>query len=282
MKERKIGTAIVCAVCAFLVVSAFFAKDFVLYDFHMDVPDYRYTRSEEERPRSADSSVWFSYGSQGKEFRYGMDEAFSADDLTIYSLAQDGDVSTSRGNENPIRSDSLGHFIAALPMAERDVDGDGIPEKVYDFARGDLGPNAFNPAPQKFHTAQIPFELVFAERKYIMVYYENEILTNGEILVTSYNGEQKVYRTDDHGWILGLSNRDIREGFTAAYSPDGDTLYRMHYALEDYPYFSANFFAAHIPLAVIFALAVLGIVAVHLIRNWMAKGDPAYEIYSRE
>ncbi len=36
MKERKVGTAIVCAVCAFLLVSAFFAKDFVLYDFHMN------------------------------------------------------------------------------------------------------------------------------------------------------------------------------------------------------------------------------------------------------
>lgn len=33
MKERKIGIAIVCAVCAFLIVSAFFARDFVFFDF---------------------------------------------------------------------------------------------------------------------------------------------------------------------------------------------------------------------------------------------------------
>ena len=199
MRKRKIGTAIVCAVCAFLVVSAFFAKDFMFYDFHMEASDYRYTRSEEERPRSADSSVWFSYGSQRKELRYGLDEAFSASDLTIYSLKQNGEVSVSRGNENPIRPDSLGYFIATLPVAEQDVDRDGTQEKVYDFARGDLGPNAFNPAPQRFHTAQIPFELVFAERKYIMVYYENEILTDGEILVTSYNGEQKVLNISRRG-----------------------------------------------------------------------------------
>ena len=31
MKGRKIGTAVVCAVCVFLLVSAFYAKDFVLY-----------------------------------------------------------------------------------------------------------------------------------------------------------------------------------------------------------------------------------------------------------
>ncbi|MDE7184973.1 MAG: hypothetical protein K2O40_10995, partial [Lachnospiraceae bacterium] len=62
MKGRKIGTAVVCAVCAFLIVSAFFAKNFVLYDFHMNVPDYHYAKTEEEKPLSADTSVWFSYG----------------------------------------------------------------------------------------------------------------------------------------------------------------------------------------------------------------------------
>ncbi len=282
MKERKIGIAIVCAVCAFLIVSAFFARDFVLFDFHMDVLDYSYVRSENERPKSVATSVWFTYGSGGKTLQYGLNDDAFTDQMAVYSLTQSGEISVAEGNENPIRQDSLGHFIAALPAIRQDVDRDGVPEEVYDFARADLGPNAFNPAPQRFGNVAIPFELVFAERKYIMVYYENQILTHNEVLVTSYNGEQKIYRTDDHGWIQGLSNRDIREGFTASYSPDGKVVYRMHYALEDYPYFSPHFFAAHIPLLVIFALTVLGIVAVHFIRNRMAKNDPAYEIYSRE
>lgn len=119
-------------------------------------------------------------------------------------------------------------------MTEQDIDGDGEAEKVYDYARADFGLNAFNPAPQRFLTEEIPFELVFAERKYIMAYYGNEILKDAEVLVTSYNGERKKYRTDEHGWIQGLPNRDIREGFTAVYSPDGEFVYRMHYALEDY------------------------------------------------
>lgn len=145
-----------------------------------------------------------------------------------------------------------------------------------------MGPDAFNPIPQRFGEAGIPFELVFAERKYIMVYYDNEILTNADILVTSYDGEAKSYRTDEHGWIKDLPNRDIREGFTATYSTDGNTVYRMHYALEDYPYFSVHFFAAHIPLLIIFMLTVIGIIAVQLIRNRLYKHDPAYAIYSRE
>jgi len=282
MNKRKIGTAVVCAVCAFLIVSAFFAKDFVLYDYHMNVPDYYYAKSEEGKPLSADTYVWFSYGNKGKEVYYGLSEETSEDSLTVYALTQTGEVSVSKGDENPIRPDALGHFIASLSMKELDIDGDGEAEKVYDYARADFGLNAFNPAPQRFLTEEIPFELVFAERKYIMIYYENEILKDAEILVTSYDGEQKRYMTDEHGWIKGLPNRDIREGFTAAYSPDGGIVYRMHYALEDYPYFSVHFWKAHLPLLVIFALAGIGIVVVYLIRNRMERNNPAYAIYSRE
>ncbi len=282
MKGRKIGTAVVCAVCAFLIVSPFFAKDFVLYDFHMNVSDYHYAKTQEEKPLSADTAVWFSYGDGGKAVYYGVNEEIQEDRLTVYALTQTGEVSVTRGKEDPIRQDSLGHFIAALPAAELDIDGDGKAEKVYDYARADFGLNAFNPAPQRFLTEEIPFELVFAERKYIMVYYGNEILKDAEVLVTSYNGEQKRCRTDEHGWIQGLTNRDIREGFTAVYPPDGENVYRMHYALEDYPYFSVHFWKAHLPLAVIFALAVIGIMAVYLIRNRMERNNPAYAIYSRE
>lgn len=282
MKGRKIGIAVVCAICAFLIVSAFFAKDFVLYDFHMNVTDYQYAKTEEERPLSVDTSVWFSYGNGGKAVYYGINEEIQEESLTVYALSQAGEISVTKGNENPIRQDSLGHFIAALPMAAMDIDGDGEAEKVYDYTRADFGLNAFNPAPQRFLSKEIPFELVFAERKYIMVYYGNEILKDAEVLVTSYDGGQKRYHTDEHGWIQGLPNRDIREGFTAAYSPDGLSVYRMHYALEDYPYFSVHFWKAHLPLLVIFVLTCIGIVAVCLIRNRMERNNPAYAIYSRE
>lgn len=282
MKERKYGIAIVCAVSAFLVVSAFFAKNFVLYDFNMNVLDYSYSKMEGEKPQSADTSIWFSFGTNGREFYYGLDSEIQDNDFTIYSLTQSGDVSVIQGNENPIEQNSLGHFIASIPATKQDIDKDGKAEIVYDYARADLGLNAFNPAPQRFKEASIPFELVFAERKYIMVYYKNEILTNADILVISHDGEQKNYRTDKHGRIRGLPNRDIREGFTATYSLDGNIVYRMHYALEDYPYFSAHFFAAHIPLLIIFVLAGIGIIVVHLIRNWNHRHEPAYAIYSRE
>ncbi|MCC8044513.1 MAG: hypothetical protein LIP12_03315 [Clostridiales bacterium] len=199
MKKRKIGIAVVCAVGVFLLVSAFFATNFVLYDYHMEVSDYQYMKSEEEKPLSAATSVWFSYGDDGKEVFYGIDEGISQESLTVYALTQTGEISVTYGSESPIAEDSLGHFIAALPVAEMDIDGDGENEQVYDYARADFGSNSFNPAPQSFLSEEIPFELVFAERKYIMVYYENELLTDAEITVTSYNGETNTYQTNENG-----------------------------------------------------------------------------------
>ena len=144
MKGRSIGTAVVCAVCAFLIVSAFFAKDFILYDYHMNVPDYSYTETKEGRPLSADTSVWFSYGDAGKAVYYGVNEEGQEDRLTVYALTQTGEISVTKGNDSPIRQDSLGHFIAALPMTEQAIDGDGKAETGYDYARADFGLNAYH------------------------------------------------------------------------------------------------------------------------------------------
>jgi len=46
MKGRKIGIAVVCVVGVFLLVSAFFATNFVLYDYNMEFSDYQYMKSE--------------------------------------------------------------------------------------------------------------------------------------------------------------------------------------------------------------------------------------------
>lgn len=45
MKKGKYGTAAVYAICALLTLAAFFAKDFVLYDFQMMPANYNYIQS---------------------------------------------------------------------------------------------------------------------------------------------------------------------------------------------------------------------------------------------
>ena len=46
MKKERIGRLAVYAVCALLTVAVFFAKDFIFYDFHMEVSDYDYVKSD--------------------------------------------------------------------------------------------------------------------------------------------------------------------------------------------------------------------------------------------
>lgn len=73
--------------------------------------------------------------------------AYVRNSMTVYALTQTGEVSVTKGSENPIRQNSLGHFIAVLSAENQDIDGDGVLEEVHDYARADFGQNAFKPAP---------------------------------------------------------------------------------------------------------------------------------------
>ena len=132
-------------------------------------------------------------------------------------------------------------MAAAAPVRELDLDGDGRMENVYDFARADFGSHTYELTPRAFHLQEIPFELAFEERKVIQVFYRGKPLVGGQVTVTAADGVQKVYTTEQHGWIDGLPIRNIREGFTVRYSPDGQNVYRMYYAVEDYAYFNEHF-----------------------------------------
>lgn len=281
MKKAKIGTAAVYVICALLTIAAFFANDFVLYDFEMEPSNYRYTESDAERDFHAETSFWFSFGPD-RELQYGFADNVSPDSIRLYARTENEFIPITAQDMNPIREDFIGYFAAALPAQFIDVDGDGTAETVYDFARADLGPHTYELEPREFNSSDFPFEVAFAERKVIQVFYHNELLTDRSVTVVSADGTAQTYYTDNNGWIDGLPIDVLRSGFTVSYSPDGQNVYRMYYAIEDYDYFSLHFFKAYLPLLVVLLLTAIGIVIVYVIRERYARRDPAYAIYSRE
>lgn len=281
MKAWKRGMGIVLILCALLVIASFFAKEFVFYDFHMEPSDYTYQRSDNPRPEGAASDIWFSYGTD-RELQYGFTGGIEDGSLRFYATTSDGPKEVSLSDTEPLLQSFSGNFIAALPARELDVDDDGMAETVYDFARADLGPHAFDPFPVYFHLPEIPFELALFNRNSIQVSWEGQPLSGGEVEITSYDGTVSRYDVGEDGRIADLPVRDIRNGFTAAYSPDAETVYRMYFALEDYPYFSLRFWKAHLPLLLTLGLTALGIAAVQMIRTWRERRNPAAGIYGRE
>ncbi|MCC8060791.1 MAG: 4Fe-4S binding protein [Clostridiales bacterium] len=282
--KRKYGAALLYMVCGLLTVAAFFAKDFVLYDFHMEASDYTFRLTDQARPDAAVPDVWFDYGDGGKEVLIGVSEEIDPEDVKMYTLTADGSIAVDMEESASFQSNLLSNYvIVALPERLKDIDGDGDPERIRDFARADIGEPAFNPTPQIFGHEDIPFELVFSERKYIRVFLYNQLLTEGEVSATSADGSSKIYPIDSRGWIDGLPIRDIREGFSAVYvSADDQTVYRMQYALEDYPLGGLHFRKAQIPLLLVCALAVIGIILIQTVRCKIGRGTPDYRIYSRE
>ena len=211
MKKVKYGTAAVWSICALLTLAAFFAKDFVLYDFQMMSANYAYTRSE-ERPAQAASSLWFTLGPD-RELQYGYDENVDPETVLLYGKTEEEVQPLTNSDMSPIREDLIGYFVAALPARQENG------RTVHDFARADIGPHTYELAPREFNIPELPFELAFAERKYIQVFYQNQPLTNVEVIITEGDGSETAYYTDSHGWISGLPIETLRSGFTAAYSP---------------------------------------------------------------
>lgn len=282
MKKIKYGQFLVYTICAFLLIASLFEQKFVLYDFHANFTDYDYLETHDEKPEAASTGVWFAFGNKGKQFQYGVDEGMPVESLTVYSLTADGGISAVHAAENPISADSQGFFIASLPPVKQDINDDSIEEIIYDYARADLGTVAFTSAGRRFGHPEIPFELIFFERNRIKVYFQNEVLSNTDILVTLNTGKASTYTTDNRGQIEGLSRRDIQNGFTASFSPDQETAYRMYYVPENYPYFSEHYFAAYIPLLIVSFVTAIGILAVEWLRGIFLRKRPEYQIYRRE
>jgi len=274
MTKEKIWTSFVIAICILLTFSAFFVDQLSLYNFHMEVMDYSYEKTDGV-PAGVDTALWFDYGTRGRNLFYGYTDETLYGQAEFFMRTADGVRKLSQEDMQEFPADSLGNLIVALPVQSVDVDGDGAEESVYDFARADFGANAFNPVPQRFDSEQIPFELIFAERNRIEVRFQNELLTDAELYITMHDGEQDVFRTDENGWIIGLAQRDIRYGFTAAYSPDDEMVYQMYYALEDYPFFSWHTVEAHFPLFVVIGLSFGLILLVETVRRRIFKTDSA-------
>lgn len=281
MKRVRLGKGVIWLFCGLLTLAAFFAKDFVLYDFQMMPSDYAYAESSLEKPVQALTSFWFSYGPD-RELLYGHEKDVGSEEVKLYGKTEEQALPVTEADLQPIRHDLIGYLIAVLPEQRMDTNDDGVMETIYDFARADFGPHTYELKPRAFNRTEIPFELAFAERKYIQVFYQNEPLKDAVVTVASADGKTKDYQTDGHGWIDGLPSEVLRSGFTAIYSPDNETTYRMYYAIEDYEYFTEHFFKAYIPLLLVLLLGAIGIVIFYFIREAYGKRNPAYGIYSRE
>ncbi len=232
MRKVKYGTVIVYVICALLTLSAFFAKDFVLYDFNMMPSNYTYTQST-GKPAEAAASLWFTLGPD-RELQFGHNDNVDPDTVTLYGKTESDVQTLTEADMAPVREDLIGYFVTALPARQEDTDGDGDTETVHDFARADIGPHTYELAPREFNIPELTFELAFAERKYIQVFYKNRLLTDAEVFVTDTSGMRTAYQTDSHGWITGLPIGTLRSGFTVSYTPNGQNIYRMFYLVEDY------------------------------------------------
>lgn len=280
MKKQRIGRIIVLLICIIILITSIFAKKIVFYDAEMKPSDYSYVRTD-IKPEQARTRFWFSYGEK-RELQYGYNEDIDIDRVEIFTKIGNKVVSSTNDKYDEIKADSTGYVIAVVPEQKFDIDNDGEHEKIYDFARTEFGTHAYlGGPPELFNSKDIKFELMFSGYKYMQVYFNNKLVTEGNITVISEDGKSKEYKINEKGQIDNLPISNIRRGFTGIYTIDGQEYYRMYYVLEGYKDFSIHYFMAYVPLLLTLIYTVIGIIIVCIIRSLYYKNDTIYSKYSK-
>lgn len=283
MHYRRYGAPIIITISLLLILLSFFAKDFVFYEFQMEPYSYSIMETK-EAPDEMDSPLWFTY-SNNNVLKFGYTEPAQSSEISFYELTKQGVSQIAKEQLQIISEESHGSFAAKLPMKTQDTNGDGKQENVYYSAKTDMAITQtyeYDLIPRVFGSSDIPFEVVFAERKAIEVFFHNEPIANQQITVKSLRSGSNVYSTNENGMIKGLSVPDIRSGIEVTYSPNENETYSMYYLVENYTLFSNRYLSAITPLLLVIVFTTIGIMICLLVRKQVMKKNSDYPVYSSE
>jgi hypothetical protein len=153
-----------------------------------------------------------------------------------------------------------GTFAAVLPVFQKDLNRDGVVEKVQVVAKVDT---LFAQVGTIFRDRRIPLEIVKGKNG-ITVLFQQAPLANQSLRLISSRRMNKVVKTDARGMIKVPDIRDLRKGISIIYLSKNHTCYIASYLLEAYSIFSPRHVITLRPLVKVVVLAT-GLVALFIL-----------------
>ncbi len=209
-------------------------------------------------------------------FSYDNDEIilndYDADNTKIYGLTVSGEVQLEATEINGFTEDYMGSFYAVSSALQGDINGDGVAELIFPSAKTDMEyTQAYSSFPNTFLSENLPFEVAFEDKSNFLFYYNGEPVSNGVVYALDDSGNPVEFKTDENGYIDGLSYNDARYGVTFIFCPNSQATYISHYIVEDNTLFTARFFEAMTPFFIVLGISILCIILDILIRRKMYK-----------
>ena len=262
MKKKTKGRVLFVLFAVALCIAAYFAAD--LQFFQYDDPLARASLTVEEDG----DDLSFTYENDAITLHGGRG-------ASVYALTTEGTAVIGDAYTASLPTDFLGSF-AAVRTVTADADGDGAEEQIVQIAKTDMEfTQGYAASANTFLCPEIPFEVVYSDRKTFTVYYAAQPLTNAAVTVTLSDGSEQTVTTDANGVIKGLDLNDVRDGLCFTYRSDQGNVYTIHYQVEADSVFTVRWLSAMLPFGIILLIAAVCIAVDVWLRKRLYQKEKA-------
>ena len=244
MQKKTKRTVLFVLFTVVLCAAAYFAADLPFFQYDDPLARASLTVAEDGEDLS------FTYENDAITLHGGSGAA-------VYALTTEGTAAIGEAYTASLPADFLGSF-AAVSTATEDTDGDGTAERVTRVAKTDMEfTQGYTAAANAFLSEEIPFEVVYTDRKTFTVYLAAQPLAGAEVTVTSADGTERSVTTDENGSVEGIDLNDVRGGLRFIWRSGEGDVYTIHYQVEADTVFTVRWLSAMLPFGVIVLISVI-------------------------
>lgn len=262
--RRLLYCAIVAAAAVFI---AFFSQKIYFYytDISAQAYDMKFYETEETFPGNVPLDVSYD----GNTILLCVADAAEAEEISVYASTRFGTAKLTEENMNKMDETFLGSFAVIYPKQSYDIDGDEQNENVMYSVKTDLREVQSNSGTTPlFRDSKVMMEIGMDSFESLFIYFQSKPLMEREVQVHLSDGSSYKTVTDAQGYLeKSPTLKQIREGVTIEYAPNGLNTYLCRYVPETYSVFSR----AILPFLILIALAAGTIGFCILVRSMLIK-----------
>lgn len=250
-------------------ISGFFTSKISFFAQTVGLKDKTISLSKNTTSKCENQLMWWEFNDNGLNLNYN-NFIIKKDSISLYGKQTDNNVGNlSLSDSTKIGTGFNGSFIASLNNILIDMDGDGKDDEVNISAKADtIYTRGFVPVNTFIKDSRFPLEVVLVGNYDLKVYFNNELLKNAEVTVTSEkDGINQKFITDSETGMIHIENMNVlRNNINVLYT-NSNKYYLMSYVVEGHRLLSAEHFSALKNLGILILVSGIVIVLIMILRK---------------
>lgn len=254
-------------VFAAAIFMAFFSQKVIFHYAELSAKAYdmKFLTTEDALPENVPLDVSYD----GETIQLVTNTEVSLEEIDVYASTRFGAAKLTEENMETMDETFLGSFVIAYPKQSYDIDGDEQNENVMYSVKTDLREVQSNAGTTPlFRDSKITMEVGMDSFEALFIYFQTKPLMEREVIVHLADGTSYTTMTDAAGYLAESPTvKQIRQGVTIEYAPNGLNTYICRYVPETYSVFSKNL----LPFLILLVLAIGTIGFCILLRRFLIR-----------